>query len=90
MILAFHGKAVRLDDLRASLGGGREGTTALSLLNVARQFGLRGRGARIEIEDLKYLQREPFSTGISVTSWYSSGSAAAAWTSSIPRADAAR
>jgi ATP-binding cassette subfamily B protein len=56
MILAFHGKAVRLDDLRASLGGGREGTTALSLLNVARQYGLRGRGARVEIEDLKYLR----------------------------------
>ncbi len=36
MILAFHGKAVRLDELRASLGSGREGTTALSLLNVAR------------------------------------------------------
>src|SRR6185503_981391 len=55
MILAFHGKAVRLDELRASLGGGREGTTALSLLNVARQYGLRGRGASVEIEDLKYL-----------------------------------
>src|SRR5258705_5041025 len=56
MVLAFHGKAVRLDDLRASLGGGREGTTALSLLNAAREHGLRGRGARVEIEDFKYLQ----------------------------------
>ena len=55
MILAFHGKAVRLDELRASLGGGREGTTALSLLNVAREYGLRGRGVRVEIADLKYL-----------------------------------
>ena len=90
MVLAFFGKVVRIDDLRASLGGGREGTTALSLLNVARQYGLRGRGVRVEIEDLKYLQPGPFSTGISVTLWCSSGSAAAACTSSIPPADAAR
>ena len=55
MILAFYGKAVRIDDLRASLGGGREGTTALSLLNVAREYGLRGRGVRVEVDDLKYL-----------------------------------
>ena len=56
MILAFYGKVVRIDDLRASLGGGRDGTTALSILNVARHYGLRGRGVRVEIEDLKYLQ----------------------------------
>ena len=39
MILAFYGKAVRIDDLRASLGGGREGTTALSatLLTLAAE-----------------------------------------------------
>ena len=55
MILAFYGKAVRLDELRASLGGERDGTTALSLLNVARDYGLRGRGVKVEIEDLKYL-----------------------------------
>ena len=53
---AFHGKAVRIDDLRASLGSGRDGTTALSLLNVARDHGLRGRGVRIEIDNLRYLQ----------------------------------
>jgi ATP-binding cassette, subfamily B, bacterial len=56
MVLGFYGKVVRLDDLRASLGGGREGTTALSILNLARHHGLRGRGVRVEIEDLKYLQ----------------------------------
>ena len=56
MILAFHGKVVRVDDVRASFGSGRDGTTALSILNVARHYGLRGRGIRVEIEDLKYLQ----------------------------------
>src|SRR4051794_19155519 len=56
MVLAFRGRAVRVDDLRPSLGGGREGTTALSLLTAARQHGLRGRGVTVEIDDLKYLQ----------------------------------
>jgi ABC-type bacteriocin/lantibiotic exporter with double-glycine peptidase domain len=55
MILAYYGKVVRLDDLRASLGAGREGTTALSMLKAARHHGLRGRGVRVEIEDLEYL-----------------------------------
>jgi ABC-type bacteriocin/lantibiotic exporter with double-glycine peptidase domain len=56
MTLAFFGKAVRVDDLRASLGGGREGTSALSILNLARHHGLRGRGVRAEVEDLRFLQ----------------------------------
>jgi ABC-type bacteriocin/lantibiotic exporter with double-glycine peptidase domain len=55
MTLGFFGKAVRVDDLRASLGGGREGTSALSILNLARHHGLRGRGVRAEIDDLKFL-----------------------------------
>src|SRR5258706_16381036 len=55
MVLAFFGKVVRLDDLRAALGGGREGTTALSILNAGRHYGLRGRGVKVEIEDLKHL-----------------------------------
>jgi ATP-binding cassette subfamily B protein len=55
MILGLYGKAVGIDDLRAMLGGGREGTTALAILDAARHHGLRGRGAKVEIEDLKYL-----------------------------------
>ena len=72
----FTAKPSRIDNLRASLGAGREGTTALSLLNVARYYGLRGRGVRVEIDDLEVsCSRAAFSTGISVTLWYSSVSA---------------
>src|SRR4051794_17652895 len=56
MVLGFWGKVVRIDDLRASLAGGRDGTTALAILNAGRQYGLRGRGARVDIEDLRYLE----------------------------------
>jgi ABC-type bacteriocin/lantibiotic exporter with double-glycine peptidase domain len=55
MVLAFYGKAVRLDELRNALGGWRDGTSALSLLTVARTHGLRGRGVRVEVESLSYL-----------------------------------
>jgi ABC-type bacteriocin/lantibiotic exporter with double-glycine peptidase domain len=55
MILGFYGKAISVEELRGSLGDGRDGTTALSLLNVARHYGLRGRGVSVEIDDLQFL-----------------------------------
>jgi ABC-type bacteriocin/lantibiotic exporter with double-glycine peptidase domain len=55
MVLAYHGKAVRLDDVRKVLGVSRDGVTALALLEAARWYGLRGRGVSLEVEDLDYL-----------------------------------
>ncbi|HEX7153216.1 MAG TPA: peptidase domain-containing ABC transporter [Thermoanaerobaculia bacterium] len=56
MVLAHHGKHVRLDDVRTLLGIGRDGADALSLVNGARFHGLRARGVKIaEVENLKYL-----------------------------------
>ncbi len=55
MVLAYHGKAVRLDDVRKVLGVSRDGVTALALLEAARWYGLRGRGVTLEVEDLDYL-----------------------------------
>src|SRR5262249_13664165 len=37
-------------------GPGRDGLTALSLLQIARTFGLRGRGIRLEMDDLDALE----------------------------------
>lgn len=54
-VLAFYGKQVSLEDIRSSIGDGRVGTTAESLLRVGRAHGLRGRGVRVEIEGLKQL-----------------------------------
>jgi len=56
MVLAYFGKRVQLDDVRAATGFGREGADALRLLKGGRWFGLRGRGLKIQsLEDLKFL-----------------------------------
>lgn len=55
MVLGYHGRHVELKDVREVCGSGRGGVTALSILEAARHFGLRGRGVRLEPEDLKYL-----------------------------------
>jgi ABC-type bacteriocin/lantibiotic exporter with double-glycine peptidase domain len=55
MVLAYHGKTVRLDDVREILGVSRDGATALGILEAARWHGLRGRGVSLEVEDLDYL-----------------------------------
>ncbi len=58
MTLAYHGKEVRLDDVRGVSGISQLGTNALTLIRTARWFGLRGRGVTIEdLDDLQYLER---------------------------------
>jgi ABC-type bacteriocin/lantibiotic exporter with double-glycine peptidase domain len=58
MVLGFHGKHLRLDDVRKVTGFGRDGADALALVNTGRVFGLRGRGIKIdEIDDLRFLDR---------------------------------
>jgi ATP-binding cassette, subfamily B, bacterial len=56
MVLAFHGKYLRLDEVRKVTGFGRDGADALAILSAARVFGLRGRGVKVEeVEDLRFL-----------------------------------
>ena len=56
MVLAYHGKHLRLDDVRKVTGFGRDGADALALLNGGRAFGLRGRGVKVEeVDDLRLL-----------------------------------
>ena len=58
MVLAYHGKAVRLTDVRQLLGLGRDGADALTLVKGARFHGLRARGVKVErVEDLRFLDR---------------------------------
>src|SRR5437762_9859343 len=53
MVLAYHGKHLRLDEVRKVTGFGRDGADALALLSAGRIFGLRGRGVKVEeSEDL--------------------------------------
>ena len=52
MVSAYHGSAVTLDRARA-VAGVNQGTDALSIIRGAEQLGLRGRGVRVEVEDLR-------------------------------------
>ena len=57
MVLSYHGKVLRLDDVRQLLGIGRDGADALSVVTGARFHGLRARGVKIEnIADLRFLE----------------------------------
>lgn len=56
MVSAYHGSAVTLDRARA-VAGVNQGTDALSIIRGAEQLGLRGRGVRVEVDDLRYLPR---------------------------------
>lgn len=55
MVLRYHGREIPLNEIRQSLGVGRNGTTAAALLRAGRLYGLRGRGVRAEIDDLSSL-----------------------------------
>src|SRR5882724_8701816 len=58
MVLGYHGKTVRLDEVRQLLGIGRDGADALTLVNGARFHGLRARGVKVpKVEDLRFLER---------------------------------
>ncbi|HYI13125.1 MAG TPA: peptidase domain-containing ABC transporter [Thermoanaerobaculia bacterium] len=58
MVLAYHGKVLRLDEVRQLLGIGRDGADALTFVKGARFHGLRARGVKVpKIEDLRFLER---------------------------------
>ena len=57
MVLAHHGKVVRLPAVRDVAGVSGRGLNAGTLLEVGRHFGLRGRGVRVpEVDDLRFLE----------------------------------
>jgi ATP-binding cassette, subfamily B, bacterial len=56
MVLGYFGKSVPLDELRTAMGFSRLGTDALTLVETAQQYGLRGRGIKIrDIDALRFL-----------------------------------
>lgn len=58
MVLGFHGRELRLDDVRDLLGIGRDGADALSVVKAARFHGLRARGVKVaELDGLRFLPR---------------------------------
>jgi ABC-type bacteriocin/lantibiotic exporter with double-glycine peptidase domain len=57
MVLAYYGKYVPLSEVRDVTGAHRDGVHALALVRVARWYGLRGRGVKLEPEALPYLAK---------------------------------
>lgn len=57
MVMNFHGNMLSLDEVRSSIGIGRDGSDAHSLLRMGEFHGLRGRGLSLDVDDLGYLPR---------------------------------
>ena len=55
IVLEYFGRYVPLDELRAATGTGRDGVSALTLVEVAGQYGLDARGVKTEVDDLRGL-----------------------------------
>ena len=55
IVLEYFGRHVPLDELHEACGVGRDGVNALTLVQVAEHYGLRARGVKTELDDLRYL-----------------------------------
>ena len=53
MILAYYGKWIPLEQVRADCGVSRDGSNARNVLKAARSYGLTAKGFRYEPDDLK-------------------------------------
>lgn len=59
MILAYYGKWVSLEQIRADCGVSRDGSNAKNVLKAARRYGFIAKGYRYEPEDLKKERKIP-------------------------------
>ncbi|MBS5644763.1 MAG: NHLP family bacteriocin export ABC transporter peptidase/permease/ATPase, partial [Clostridiales bacterium] len=53
MVLAYHGKWLALEKVRADCGVSRDGSNARNILRAARSYSLEAAGYRMETEDLR-------------------------------------
>jgi ATP-binding cassette subfamily B protein len=56
-VLDYYGKHVSMEQVREVTGSGRDGTSARTLVEAARWFGLEARGVRADIDELDALPR---------------------------------
>jgi ATP-binding cassette subfamily B protein len=56
MVMAYHGKEVKLAEVREAMGIGRDGVSAKSILDTAERYGLAGRGIKVDVTQTKLLK----------------------------------
>jgi ABC-type bacteriocin/lantibiotic exporter with double-glycine peptidase domain len=56
MVMAYHGRIVKLAECREAMGIGRDGVSAKSILDTAERYGMAGRGIKVDISQLKLLK----------------------------------
>jgi ATP-binding cassette subfamily B protein len=55
IVLEHFGRPVPLEEIRVATGTGRDGVNALAMIQAAGLYGLRGRGVKAEVGDLRSL-----------------------------------
>ncbi len=56
MAMAYHGREVKLSEVREAMGIGRDGVSAKAILDTAERFGMAGRGIKVDISQIKLLK----------------------------------
>ena len=59
MLLAYYGKWIPLEQVRADCGVSRDGSTAKNILRAARNYGMKAQGSRFEPKMLRDRGRFP-------------------------------
>lgn len=56
MILSYYGRKTQVSECRELCGVGRDGLTARTIAEAARQYGLRVKAYSVELDDFKYIR----------------------------------
>jgi ABC-type bacteriocin/lantibiotic exporter with double-glycine peptidase domain len=56
MVMAFHGKEVKLAEVREAMGIGRDGVSAKAILDTAERYGLAGRGIKVDVSQINLVK----------------------------------
>src|SRR5688500_4257212 len=56
MVMSYHGKEVKLAEVREAMGIGRDGVSAKAILDTAERYGLTGRGIKVDVSQVKLLK----------------------------------